>query len=154
MKISSDNFPNEGRLADIHAYAQENQSPALNWSDVPQNTLELAVICEDPDAPGGTWVHWVIYAIPAEEEGLELGIPKWMTLDKLGHAKQGKNDFKKLGYDGPHPPPGPDHRYFFKLYALREKLKLGHGLSAVQLRAEMEGKIIAEAETYGVYSRQ
>ena len=153
MNIFSDDFQNSGRLADSHAYAKQNLSPSLRWENVPEQAQQLALICEDPDAPGGNWVHWVMYCIPAEEEGLPGGVPKWQTLDKIGHTKQGKNDFKKLGYDGPHPPPGSDHRYFFKLYALSKKLVMGAGMSAVQLRKEMEGAIIEEAETYGVYSR-
>jgi Raf kinase inhibitor-like YbhB/YbcL family protein len=153
MKIYSDDFKNGERLADTYAYAKNNASPSLKWEDVPRNAKELVIICEDPDAPVGTWVHWVLYGVPAEEDGIETAIPKWQTLDKLGHAKQGKNDFKKFGYDGPHPPPGAPHRYFFKLYALNEKLNLGAGQSAVQLRTAMEGKIIAEAEVYGTYSR-
>ncbi len=153
MKIISDDFTQEGRLPDRHAYSADNLSPSLKWDDLPQGIVELALICEDPDAPGGTWVHWVLYGLSAQEEGLDTGIPKWQTLEKLGHAKQGKNDFKKVGYDGPHPPPGPDHRYFFKLYALNENLNLGHGASATQLRTAMEGKIVEEAEIFGTFSR-
>ncbi len=153
MKVYSDDFKDGGRMPDRHAYARENESPSLRWSDLPEGTKEVAIICEDPDAPGGTWVHWVLYGLAADTGGLEPGVPKWQVLHDLGNAKQGKNDFKKFGFDGPHPPPGAPHRYFFRVYALNDYLTAGAGLSAAQLRQVIEDKIIDEAETFGTYSR-
>jgi len=153
MNLQSDDFFDGDRLPDQHAYASDNKSPSLRWTDLPEGAREIAIICEDPDAPSGTWVHWVLYSLSADHEGLDTGIPKWPVLDKLGNAKQGKNDFKKLGYDGPHPPPGDPHRYFFRIYVLDDYLSLGQGASAGQLREAMDGHILAEKEIVGTYSR-
>ena len=111
-------------------------SPALQWSGVPPATKSLALICDDPDAPMGTWVHWVIYDLPPVTAGLAEGVPKSPEL--ANGAKQGVNDYKRIGYGGPGPPPGKPHRYFFKLYALdvgaqsqarpfKEGVAQGHG---------------------------
>ncbi len=105
-------------------YTCEGQdvSPPLNWSDAPQGTQSYALIADDPDAPGGTWVHWVLYDLPATTHQLPEGVAK--TEEISGGGRQGINDFRKVGYGGPCPPPGNPHRYFFKLYALNSALKL------------------------------
>jgi Raf kinase inhibitor-like YbhB/YbcL family protein len=93
-----------------------DQSPPLRWSEPPSGTKSIALICDDPDAPRGTWVHWVLFNLPIQNRELEEGVPTTATLSS--RAKQGKNDFGNIGYGGPAPPKGKAHRYFFKLYAL------------------------------------
>ena len=153
MKVESTDFENGKRLPDRFAFDHQNQSPALSWTEVPEGTKELALICDDPDAPMGTWVHWVLYRIPANVTRLEAGIPKQPTLAQLGGAKQGQNGFRQTGYDGPRPPAGPVHRYYFKLYALSEALDLKPGANAAALQRAMKGKVLAEAQIMGTYSR-
>jgi len=153
MNLLSDDFSDGDRLHDEHAYARENESPCLKWSNLPPGTKELAVICDDPDAPMGSWVHWVLYGLPASVSSIGTGLPKRPMLNNLGGAKQGKNDFGQVGYDGPHPPPGPNHRYFFRLFALGESVDLPAGATAAELRKAMKGKILAEKEIVGLYSR-
>ena len=153
MKIQSSGFKNSERLPDKFALDHENLSPPLAWSDVPDGTQEFALICDDPDAPMGTWVHWVLYGIPANVTELPNGLSKGPELKDLGGAKQGNTGFQQVGYDGPRPPKGPEHRYFFKLYALSEKMSFRPGMTADQVRNAIEGKVLAEAEIMGKYSR-
>ncbi len=126
-------------------------SPPLNWEGVPKDAKSLALISDDPDAPVGTWVHWVIFNIPSTETGLPEGVPKQETLPN--GAKQGVNDFRKIGYNGPAPPPGKPHRYYFKLYALDTVLNLPPGIRKSDLLKAMEGHILATAEYMGTYQR-
>ncbi len=126
-------------------------SPPLQWKGVPESTESFALICDDPDAPGGTWVHWVIWNIPATASGLPEGLEPEKEL-KDG-TRQGKNDFRRIGYGGPCPPPGPAHRYFFKLYALDRKLELRAGATKPELLKAMQGHILAEAHLMGKYKR-
>ncbi len=125
-------------------------SPDLAWSGVPSAAASLAMICDDPDAPMGTWVHWVLFNIPADADGLPAEIPSDATL-KNG-ARHGINDFGNSGYGGPCPP-GGTHRYFFKLYALDTALELGSGITKSQLLEAMEGHGLAEGQLMGTYSR-
>jgi Raf kinase inhibitor-like YbhB/YbcL family protein len=128
-------------------------SPALQWGKVPDGTKGLALICDDPDAPVGTWVHWVIYGIPADATGLPAGVPTDKELET--GAKQGTNDFKNIGYGGPCPPKGHGfHRYFFKLYALDAELALKPGATKKDLEAAMKGHILAEGQLIGKYQRK
>ncbi|VBB42959.1 conserved exported hypothetical protein [uncultured Desulfatiglans sp.] len=126
-------------------------SPPLTWSGVPAGTKSLALICDDPDAPMGTWVHWVYYDIPAEAGGL----PEAVRPDEKPSpgGTHGKNDFRKLGYGGPCPP-GGTHRYFFKLYALDTILGLGASATKKELLAAMEGHILEQAQLMGTYKRR
>ncbi len=126
-------------------------SPPLTWEGVPKDAKSLALISDDPDAPVGTWVHWVIFNIPPTEKGLPEGVPKTETLPN--GAKQGINDFRKIGYNGPAPPPGKPHRYYFKLYALDTVLNLPSGVKKSDLLRAMEGHILATAEYMGTYQR-
>ncbi len=126
-------------------------SPPLNWDGIPEGTKSLALISDDPDAPVGTWVHWVIFNIPPTEKGLPEGVPKQNTL--TNGAKQGTNDFRKVGYNGPAPPPGKPHRYYFKLYALDTILDLPAGAKKSDLLKAMEGHILSQAEYMGTYQR-
>ena len=136
-------------------------SPPLSWTEPPAGTKSLTLSMDDPDAPVGTWVHWVLYNLPAATHELSEGIPTTETL--ADGARQGTNDFRKIGYGGPCPPPGPVHRYFFKLYALDTELKLLYGMDYLSslapkgtkehLEAAMAGHILAQAELIGRYSR-
>jgi hypothetical protein len=134
-----------------HAYENEDLSPALQWSGIPASAKSLALICDDPDAPMGTWVHWVLYDLEPTTAGLAEGVSKSPEL--AGGARQGINDYKKIGYGGPCPPPGKPHRYFFKLYALDTKLNLKHGLTKKDLEQAMEGHVIAAGELMGTYQK-
>jgi Raf kinase inhibitor-like YbhB/YbcL family protein len=127
-------------------------SPPLKWSNVPNGTKSIALISDDPDAPVGTWVHWVIYNIPPDVTELAEGVPKSEVL--TNGARQGMTDFKRIGYGGPCPPPGRPHRYFFKIHALDTKLDLKPGATKQQLLRTMEGHILAEGQLMGTYKRR
>jgi len=126
-------------------------SPALTWTEPPPNTQSFALIADDPDAPAGTWVHWVAWNIPASSKGLPENVAKSAELP--GGGSQGSNDFKNAGYGGPCPPPGKPHRYFFKLYALDTKLDLGAGSGKKELEQAMKGHVVAQAQLMGKYQR-
>lgn len=125
-------------------------SPPLSWTGFPDETESFALICDDPDAPVGTWVHWVFYDIPASVSDL----PEHISTDKNPNVggTQGVNDFRKIGYGGPCPP-GGTHRYYFKLYALNRELGLAPGVTKQKLLAAMKGHILAEAQLMGRYRR-
>jgi len=123
----------------------------LSWSDPPEGTKSLALIADDPDAPAGVWVHWVLYDLPSEMREISEAVPREVTLERGG--KQGKNDFGKIGYGGPCPPRGPVHRYFFKMYALDRMTGLQPRATKKQLIDAMKGHILAEAELVGTYKR-
>ena len=127
-------------------------SPPLKWTNAPANTKSFALIADDPDAPVGTWVHWVLYDLPATATGLAENTPKSAQLP--GGARQGNNDSPGIGYEGPCPPPGKPHRYFFKLYALDTALDLKPGLTKKDLLKAMEGHILAEGQLMGTYQRR
>ena len=122
-------------------------SPALAWTESPAGTKSFALIMDDPDAPTGTWVHWVLYDLPGDACKLEEGVAKDLQLPD--GTRQGRNDFGKIGYDGPCPPKGGPHRYFFKLYALDRKLTLKAGAIKAELERSIKGHILAEAEVVG-----
>jgi Raf kinase inhibitor-like YbhB/YbcL family protein len=126
-------------------------SPKLTWSDPPGKTQSFALIMDDPDAPAGTWVHWVIYDLPANTRELAEGVAKQEQLSN--GARQGRNDFGKIGYGGPCPPPGKPHRYFFKLCALDAKLDLKAGATKADVERAMKGHILTQAELIGRYAR-
>jgi Raf kinase inhibitor-like YbhB/YbcL family protein len=128
-----------------------DQSPPLSWSDPPSGTNSMALICEDPDAPRGLWVHWVLFNLPANQRQLTESTPREGTL--ANGARQGKNDFGNLGYGGPAPPRGKPHRYFFKLYALDTQLNLPAGATRDQLLAGMKGHVLADGQLMGQYQR-
>jgi Raf kinase inhibitor-like YbhB/YbcL family protein len=127
-------------------------SPPLAWSGPPPGTRSFALIADDPDAPAGTWVHWVLYNLPADVSELPENVAKVESLD-LGGARQGRNDFRHPGYGGPCPPPGPAHRYFFKLYALDTRLELKAGAQKKDVEAAMEGHVLGSAQLMGTYGR-
>lgn len=128
-----------------------NVSPPLKWSNVPQGVKSLALIADDPDAPAGTWVHWVLYSVPPSVTELPEGVTAAKTV--LDKAKQGTNDFRKIGYGGPCPPRGNPHRYFFKIYALDTELTLDAGATKSDLTQAMEGHILAQGQLMGMYKR-
>ncbi|OGL39781.1 MAG: phosphatidylethanolamine-binding protein [Candidatus Schekmanbacteria bacterium RIFCSPHIGHO2_02_FULL_38_11] len=125
-------------------------SPPLSWTSVPNGTKSIAIICDDPDAPMGTWVHWVLYDLPVSIKELPENIPSQEKL-KNG-AKHGINDFRKFAYGGPCPP-GGTHRYLFKIYALDKETGLEPGATKEQLLKAMKGHILAEGQLMGKYSR-
>ena len=127
-----------------------NISPPLEWTGLPKSAKTIAIIADDPDAPAGTWVHWVIYNLPADTMGMIENLP--MTEDVKGGGLQGKNDFEKIGYGGPCPPTGR-HRYFFKLYAIDDELPLKGGATKSDVEKAMEGHILAQAQLMGTYHR-
>jgi len=126
-------------------------SPPLAWTGVPEGTRSLGLISEDPDAPRGTWVHWVLWDLPPETRELSEGVPAQETLPS--GARQGKNDFGKVAYNGPAPPPGSAHRYYFKLYALDATLDLPPGATKKQLLEAMGGHVLAQGQLMGRYQR-
>ncbi len=150
LKMTSPAFVEGGMIPAKYTCAGENISPALEWSNVPVNVKSFALICDDPDAPAGTWVHWVIYNIPASVQKLEAGVPDEREL--TNGAKQGMNSSRHIGYDGPCPP-GGTHRYYFKLYALDALLGLDAGVTKEMLLKEMEKHIAAKGQLMGKYSR-
>ena len=128
----------------------EDISPPLAWTEPPTRTQSFALILDDPDAPAGTWVHWVLFNIPAEARALAEAISPDPT--QADGSVHGSNSWRALGYGGPCPP-GGTHRYFFKLYALDAVLELGGGANKAQLLAAIETHILAQAELMGTYAR-
>jgi len=129
----------------------QDLSPALEWNGAPAATKSFALIADDPDAPVGTWTHWVLFDLPASADNLPESVPK--TADLSGGGHQGRNDFGKTGYGGPCPPPGKPHRYFFKLYALDAPLNLKGGASRADVEKAMKGHVLGEAQVMGKFKR-
>lgn len=151
MTLTSPAFQEGSEIPKKYTCDGADVSPPLRWKDSPSETKSFALISDDPDAPVGTWVHWVLYDLPAETTELKEGVPTSDTLDN--GARQGSNDFGKVGYGGPCPPRGPAHRYFFKLYALDSKMNLKPRATKQQLLNAMKGHILAEAQVMGRYKR-
>jgi len=150
IKITSSAFTEGSMIPKRYTCDAEDVSPDLAWTAVPDGTKSLALICDDPDAPMGNWVHWVLFNLPPDINKLHAEIPPEETL-KNG-ARHGKNDFGKFGYGGPCPP-GGTHRYFFKLYALDTVIKLESGITKAQLLTAMERHILDEGQLIGKYKR-
>lgn len=150
ISLKSTAFKNGGMIPKAHSCDGKDVSPPLSWSGVPKGTQSLAIVCEDPDAPAGIWVHWVVFNIPTDVNKLPKGLPPDGTL--RDGAKQGMNDFHRLGYGGPCPPSGT-HRYYFRIYALNKKLDRKPGLTKFQLIRAMEGHILAQGQLMGKYER-
>jgi hypothetical protein len=152
VEIQSNAFQSGQRVPVIYTADGKDLSPPLRWkSGSDKSVRSLALICDDPDAPMGTWVHWVIYNIPPAPPELREGISKQAELSD--GSKQGKNSWNKIGYGGPSPPPGKLHHYHFKLYALDQTLPLQAEATKEQLVSAMQGHILGQAELIGVYSR-
>jgi Raf kinase inhibitor-like YbhB/YbcL family protein len=144
-------FGSGAAIPDAYTCSGTDVSPVLSWTGEPASTASFALVMDDPDAPAGTWVHWVIWNVPRTTHLLPRNVMKSGTLPDGG--MQGKNGFGKIGYNGPCPPPGKKHRYFFRLYALDTKLTLPPGASREQLDTAMKGHVIAKAEHMGAYQR-
>lgn len=147
MMLRSAAFNDHTMIPRRYSHEAGDVSPPLEWSEAPPGTAELALLCEDPDAPTGTFTHWLVTGIPADSDHLDAGVD-------LGDRHVGRNDFGQRGYGGPHPPAGDDpHRYFFRLYALAEPSGLAGGFSADDLRHAIEGKVLASGTLVGTYGR-
>ena len=152
MDITSSAFHPGGIIPAKYTCDGADVSPPLRWTGVPPTAKSLAVICDDPDAPVGTWVHWVLYDLPVAVA--ELGEKTTTAATLPNGAKQGVNDFKSIGYGGPCPPPGKPHRYFFKFYAIDTSLALKAGATKQELLKAIEGHVLAEGELMGTYQRK
>ena len=151
FSISSPSFQNGKDIPKKFTCDGDDVSPALSWTDPPQGVKSFALIADDPDAPRGTWTHWVLFDLPPSTSNLAEGVPKVGELPDGG--RQGVNDFPKIGYGGPCPPPGKPHRYFFKLYALDNKLNLKAGASKQDVEQAIQNHILGKAEAMGKYGR-
>jgi Raf kinase inhibitor-like YbhB/YbcL family protein len=150
FSLRSAAFDDEGVIPRKYTCDGEDVSPELSWSGQPPKTASLALVVEDPDAPRKTWIHWVVFDLPAGRSALSESMPARPNLD--GGGTQGVNDFGNLGYGGPCPPSGT-HRYVFNLYALDQLLGLPVGSTRQDVGKAMEGHILAQAHLTGRYSR-
>ncbi len=150
MRLTSSAFAEGAMIPVKYTCDGQDVSPPLTWSDVSAGTAALALICDDPDAPVGTWVHWVVFNLPPDIGGLPEGVPPDKTLK--GGGVQGTTSWRRVGYGGPCPPSGT-HRYFFRLYALDGPLSLTSSATAKDVQAAMKGHILAEAQLMGRYRR-
>jgi Raf kinase inhibitor-like YbhB/YbcL family protein len=150
LKVTSSAFGEGQRIPKKYTADGKDTSPPLHWSGVPRGTKNIAIICDDPDAPGKVWVHWVLFNLPARTRELSGGVAKRRTV--LHGARQGTNDMRKIGYNGPAPPRGKPHHYHFKVYALDKKLRLRAGATKQELVAVMKGHILAEGELVGLHA--
>jgi Raf kinase inhibitor-like YbhB/YbcL family protein len=151
--ITSDAFQEGEAIPTKYTCDGDDLSPALRWSDIPPNTKSFALICEDPDAPSGTFTHWILFGLPPTVTELPEGV---LAEERLANgAVQGRNDFKRIGYGGPCPPPMDSaHRYFFRLYALDTELQLRAGARREDIVPAMEGHILAKGHLMGTYQRK
>ncbi|MBI4161451.1 MAG: YbhB/YbcL family Raf kinase inhibitor-like protein [Acidobacteria bacterium] len=152
IQITSAAFTEGSPIPQKHTCDGADLSPPLRWGNLPTGTKSIALVCDDPDAPVGNWVHWVLYDLPPSMTELAEGVPGRDTLP-IG-AKQGRNDFRRIGYGGPCPPPGPAHRYFFNLYALDAQVELPPGATKKDLLKAMEGHVLAGGHLMGTYQRK
>jgi Raf kinase inhibitor-like YbhB/YbcL family protein len=152
MEITSTAFEEGITIPKQYTGDGKDISPPLRWSGAPANTQSFALVCDDPDAPRKEpWVHWVLFNLPADTHVLPEAVPANESI--FQGAKQGKNDFGKIGYGGPAPPRGKPHRYYFKLYALDSMLNLREGATKQQLEQAMKGHILASGQLMGQYGR-
>ena len=152
LTISSSSFSNGGEIAKKFTCDGADVSPQLSWNEPPAGTRSFALLADDPDAPVGNWNHWVLWNLPPEARALAEGLSK--TAHLPDGSQQGTNDFRKTGYNGPCPPPGKPHRYYFKLFALDGKLNLKDGAGKPDLEGAMQGRILAKSEWMGRYGRR
>lgn len=151
IQVTSSAFHEGGSIPTKYTCDGQNISPPLSWSVIPDGTKSIALIVDDPDAPRGDWVHWVVYDLPTSLRELPEHVPNEKILGNGG--RQGTNDFGKIGYGGPCPPSGT-HRYFFKVYALDKELGLAPGASKAQLLMAMEGHVLSQGRTLGNYTHK
>jgi len=150
LKLTSTAFKEGEPIPRQYTCNGVNVSPSLEWSGVPKSAKTVVIIADDPDAPAGTWVHWVLYNLPADNIGMVENLPATEELRAGGF--QGKNDFGKIGYGGPCPPSGT-HRYFFKIYALDSELPLKAGATKAEVEKAMEGHVVTQGQLMGTYRR-
>lgn len=151
LEVKSPAFSEGSAIPTQYTCDGRDVSPPLAWSGVPPGAASLALVCDDPDAPRGTWVHWVVFDLPPSSKGLPEGVP---AKDEVASGGlQGTNDFRKIGYGGPCPP-GGTHRYVFTLYALDSKLRLSAGATKKELLAAARGHVLAEGKLTGKYTRR
>jgi len=151
IKVTSPAFEEGAMIPPKYTADGRDISPPLQWHGVPEGTKSLVLICDDPDAPVGTWVHWIIYNMPPHETSLPEGVPPDEALPN--GAVHGTTDFHSLGYGGPAPPSGT-HRYYFKLYALDTMLQLPAGATKGQVEKVMKRHILADGQLMGTYERR
>jgi len=149
FQITSPAFTNQGLMPVNTSCKGDNKSPKLEWKNSPKGTQSFALTCIDPDAPGGNFIHWIIYNIPSQNHALNAGIDKTDTLQD--GSKQGLNSFRRVGYDGPCPPPGKPHRYIFTLYALDSKLDLPARKNLADLENAIHGHILKQTQLIGLF---
>jgi hypothetical protein len=154
FSLTSPAFRDSTAIPVKHTCDAADVSPPLAWSGTPPGAVGFALIADDPDAPAGTWVHWVLYNLPGTAVALPENVAKRDALPELGGALQGRTDFGRPGYGGPCPPPGRAHRYFFKLYALDRALTLKAGAQKKDVEAAMSGHVLGTAQLMGIYARQ
>jgi Raf kinase inhibitor-like YbhB/YbcL family protein len=145
MELTSSAFANGQSIPRRHSCEGEDLSPPLSWTEVPESTSSLALIVDDPDAPGRTFTHWLAWGLDPATGGLNEGEPP---------PVEGRNDFGETGYRGPCPPPGHGpHRYLFRLHALEEELGVEAGAGKAELERALSGRSVAVAELMGTYER-
>ena len=151
--ITSDAFREGEAIPTKYTCDGDDLSPALRWSDIPPNTKSFVLICEDPDAPSGTFTHWVLYNLPPTATEMPEGVSAEARL--ANGAIQGRNDFKRIGYGSPCPPPKDSaHRYFFRLYALDTELQLQAGARREDIVLAMNSHVLATGHLMGAYRRK
>jgi Raf kinase inhibitor-like YbhB/YbcL family protein len=152
ISLTSTAFEDGGRIPYLYTCEGDDISPALQWSGAPASTRTYVMVCEDPDAPRGTWIHWVLYNIPGDALELTKAVP---TLPELpSGARHGRNTAGDMTYAGPCPPPGKPHRYFFRLYALDLSLDLPPGATKIELDQAMDQHIVAQGTLLGTYQHR
>ena len=151
IQLSTSAFTEGSSIPAKYTCDGDDISPPLKWSGVPQGAKSIALICDDPDAPVGIWVHWVLYNVSSTVAELPEGVPTSEVIS--GGARQGINDFKRIGYGGPCPPRGNPHRYYFKLYVLDIELSLKPRAAKKDVVSAMQGHILAEGQLMGTYKR-
>jgi Raf kinase inhibitor-like YbhB/YbcL family protein len=156
MELHSSAFAHGGWIPRRHSADGGNISPPLRWQGAPPATQAYALIVDDPDAPAGLWIHWVLYAIPASVNALPAGVEPTATLaNGARHGRcWGVEEFSRRGYQGPQPPPGPPHHYRFQLSALDAPLDLPPGATAAELRQAMAPHLLEQAELTGLFQHQ
>jgi Raf kinase inhibitor-like YbhB/YbcL family protein len=151
FRLTSTAFEEGQRIPTEYTADGRDESPPLKWNDPPVGTQSFALVCEDPDAPRGTFIHWIAFNLPAASRELSAGVSRTETIPN--GTQQGTNSFGKPGYGGPSPPPGKPHRYFFKLYALDAMLLLRPGAKNEQLQQALQGHQLGEAQLMGIHGR-
>ncbi|MGE5280260.1 MAG: YbhB/YbcL family Raf kinase inhibitor-like protein [Deltaproteobacteria bacterium] len=151
MELTSRDIKQDMPIPDAFTCEGSDISPQLAWKDVPEGVESFVLICDDPDAPAGTWVHWVVYNIPADVRELAPGAP---ASERWGDGtRQGMTDFGRVGYGGPCPPPGKPHRYYFTLYALDARLSLERPVRKEEVVKALQPHLLGKAVLMGTYQR-